>query len=467
MAHQGHDGKKKHRQGMPACLREILRASFWKAAHREFNAFEKGRPRWTLPSCWHIGLFMALQPPSAIQERFDGAWACVTALFPKRKRCGATPAGWSLAMCDFPPAFFQRVIRELQRQLEAENIGVARVGRLQAYALDGSIQNIPRTQEHEAAYGISTKGTAHGAGFPQRQVVAAVAMGKNVLWDWECGGALVGEREQSLKIMARLPASALGVFDAGFLGYEWARTIIELQRNFLVRVGANVRLWVDELNATLSAEWHDGEVWLWPDKRRAQAPLVLRLIRIECAVAGRAKKNEMWLVTNVLDEAKLTRAEAAELYRKRWRASECTFRDWKKTLGASKLQSRTPAVAEREEEFGLCALQLLQVTTILARKQSRKKRRRGRARNVSVAKAQRVWRKAARALAAGKSTRWFKKEMIACVVDEYRRRKPKVRRAWPERKAHEGPKAPHLLKLEKPLKACGEEKLREARAKAS
>ena len=465
MAHNGHVFKKHHRQGLEACLRELFEPSFWKAMHQEFGSFEAGRTKWSLPRCWYIALFMMLLPSSTMQERFESARDCVTALFPKRKRCGTVLAGLCVALADFPLRFFQRVKQELWKKLVAHKLQVDRVGRWSAFAIDGSIQTIPRTQQHEAAYGISTKGTAQGAGFPQRQVVASVAMGKNVLWDWECSGALVGEREQSLKLMARLPESALGVFDAGFLGYEWARTITALKRHFLVRVGANVRLWVEGLNKTMAAEWRDGEVWLWPDKWHRQAPLVLRLIRLEITAAGRGKKSAMWLVTSVLDETKLTREEASELYRKRWRANECTFRDWKKTLGATKLHSRTPAMAEREEEFGLCALQVLQVATLLARKQHRKEHRRSR--SVSVAKARRIWRKAARALAAGKSTHWFKTQIVVCVADGYVRRKPKVRRVWPERKAHESPKPPVLRRLQKAIKAHGLAKLQELKAKAS
>src|SRR6185295_10018324 len=251
-----------------ACLREILLASFWKSAHREFKDFEAGRARWSLPLCWHMGLFMALEPAGTMQERFESARESVTKLFSKRKRCGATLAGFTGAMSEFPLAFFQRIKQAAWAKLEELGIDAAKVGRWHAYAIDGSIQNIPRTKAHEQAYGISTKGTSSGAGFPQRQIVGAVALGMNVLYDWENSSALVGEREQSLKLMARLPEGALGVFDAGFLGYEWARHITDLGRFFLVRVGGNVRLWIEGLNKTMSAEWRDGEVWLWPDKRR-------------------------------------------------------------------------------------------------------------------------------------------------------------------------------------------------------
>src|SRR5438874_4172434 len=98
-------------------------------------------------------------------------------------------------MSRFPLAFFARVREQLQRSLKAHAIRAAQLGRWEVFAIDGSKQNIPRTRTHELKYGLTTKGTAKGAGAPQCQVVAAVAMGKNVMWDWECASARTGERE--------------------------------------------------------------------------------------------------------------------------------------------------------------------------------------------------------------------------------------------------------------------------------
>ena len=464
MAHSGHVSKKYHRFDLSACLRELFPASFWKSVRREFADFDSGQLKWSLPLCWCTGLFMTLSGASTMQEGFECARECVTALYFKRKRCGRTLAGYTKALSRLPLGFFTRVRQQMQRNLVVYNLHVARAGRWNAFAIDGSRQNIPRTRQHELKYGLVTKGTAKGAGAPQCQVVAAVAMGKNVLWDWECDSGLVGEREMALRIMERLPEFSLSVLDAGFLGYEWTKAVQRLNQYFLVRVGGNVRLWVEDLNKTMAAEWKDGEVWLWPADKHRHAPVVLRLIRLEVRAKASRKKSVVWLVTNVLEESKLTRAEAGALYQKRWRANECTFRDWKKTLDESKLNSRTPEMTQREQEFGLCAMQLLQVATLLGRKQNRKEGRRNR--NVSVAQAQRVWRKAARDLAAGRMTMWFKARLITCVEDEYIRKSNKVRRAWPERKDHESPQAPILRRLVKRLKTKGTIKLDECKCRA-
>ena len=112
MAHHGHVFKKHHRQGLAACLRELFQPSFWKAVHREFGSFEQGRTKWSLSRCWYMALFMVLQPSSTVQERFECAWDCVTAMFPKRKRCGAVRAGLCVAKA-------QRIWRKAARALAA------------------------------------------------------------------------------------------------------------------------------------------------------------------------------------------------------------------------------------------------------------------------------------------------------------------------------------------------------------
>ena len=198
--------------------------------------------------------------------------------------------------------------------------------------------------------------------------------------------------------------------------------------------------------------------------------MVLRLIRLERVVGhtgkGRRRKEkreEIWLLTNVLEEKRLTKEECRRLYEKRWPGSEGTFRTWKRTLGHAKLHSRTPELAERESEFSLMGLMVLEIMALAVRKAKRD----GRRRKVSVACAQRVWRRAVRQTMAGKRTNRFREQMVEAMVDGYRRRKPKVRRRWPKRKEHNSFKAPNLLKLDVVRKRRGLERLQERKPCAS
>lgn len=446
-------------------MREIWSASFWRKQHKKHREFEESRTRWKLPPLLWVGLAMSLDSKAPEGDRFEAARDFVLAVREKRKRCGGTEAGFLKALAAVPLRWFGDVREQLQGHAEARELFVARVGRWSAYGLDGTKQDVPRTRAHEERYGLATK----GPGAPQRQVVAAVALGREVLWDWESGSALDSEREMSLEVIRRLPLGAMAVCDAGFVGYEWFRAVQASGRNFVVRVGANVRLWAKQVG---KAKWREDQVWLWPkdQENTGRPPLVLRLIRLERVVGytgkgqqRKEKREVLWLVTNVLEDERLTKEEARQLYEKRWPASEGTFRTWKRTMDKAKLHSRTPELAERESEFSLIGLMFLEITALALRKAKRDRRRR----KVSVACAQRVWRKAVRKTMAGKRTNWFREQMVEAMVDGYRRRKPKVRRRWPKRKEHNSFKDPNLLKLDAARKRRGLERLQEEKPCAS
>jgi hypothetical protein len=412
--------------------------------HRDFSEFEKDRMRWALPMCTYAGLLMALDAARTQGERFEKVRETLAGLFPKRRRCGSTLAGYHLALADLPLEVFDALRNRMQHVAAWAGLKLARVGRWEAYGIDGSKEALPRTEAHENHYGIVTK----GPGAAERLIVAAVALRRCVLWDWASDSALGSERELALKIIQRLPLGALSVLDAGFIGYEWAQAVKASGRHFLARVGGNVKLWVDSLP---TAEWREGQVWLWPERKGAGAPLVLRLIKLAMPCrTKRGQHQEMWLVTDVLETQHLTREEAAKFYCKRWPASECTFRTWKHTLAAEKPHSRTPIMTEPECEFSLCALMLLEISVCLACRKQRRDRR-----TISVAKAKRVWSRALRALARGRQKARFQAELSQCVGDTYRRRRPKVKRPWPARKEHRSPKTPVFRMLGQRRKALG------------
>ena len=207
--------------------------------------------------CMHTGLAMALQSGGSETERFEKAREILAGLFPKRRRCGTTLSGYHQALADLPLEFFDAMRTGMQRVAQRHGLNPARVGRWEAYGIDGSKEDLPRTQEHAEHYGVVTK----GPGAAERLVVAAVSMRRYMLWDWASDSALGSERALALDIIRRLPLGSLAVLDAGFMGYEWGMAVKASGRHFLVRVGGNVKLWVDSLP---TAEWREDEVWLWP-----------------------------------------------------------------------------------------------------------------------------------------------------------------------------------------------------------
>ncbi len=470
--------KEKHRRNVAANLRKIFNLSFWKRVHLEFAGFEAGRPRWDLRMCLFAGLLIQILPGDTERERFKYARAILATLFNKRRRCGETFEGFTSALSALPFEFLERVRETIQQAVFEAALNPGKLGRWRVYGLDGSKEDLPRTEAHENHYGVVTKETTESGGAAQRLVVVAVDLRYYLALDWAGFSAIGSERDLALEVIRRLEPGALMVCDAGFIGYEWVRQVLKSGHHLLLRVGSNAKFLSEQLP---EAEFHGGQVWLWPkDKHKAGAPIILRLIRLRvtCRTDPR-KEEELWLVTDVLEETALTRDEARCYYGKRWPGNECTFRTWKHTLQAAKLDSRKPETAEREAELSLCALLFLQVSALCARKVERNKRRKRhndkqhahskRVKRVSVAQAQCVWRDFLIPLINPRcrDANAFTEALGDCVVDSYRRRSKKVRRKWPKRKDHRTPGVPIFRKLDSATKILGYNRLQEQQRAAS
>jgi hypothetical protein len=100
--------------------------------------------------------------------------------------------------------------------------------------------------------------------------------GTGLPWDWRIGPYDSSERAHMIEMLGDLPANAMVVADAGFVGYEYWKAIRDSGRHFVVRVGGNVKL-LKRLG--VARESHQ-TVYLWPDNdaKKNQPPLVLRLI---------------------------------------------------------------------------------------------------------------------------------------------------------------------------------------------
>ena len=142
-------------------------------------------------------------------------------------------------------------------------------------------------------------------------------------------------------MLPELPDRSLLVVDAGFIGYDLCREMIENKRHFLMRMGGNVHL-LSELGYAF--EVRDQTVYLWPDEqaRQNQPPIALRLI-----VVRKDGKQPIYLVTSVLDPNSLTDEEAVEIYYQRWEI-EVFHRTIKQTLQHQIMRSRTPANCYQE-----------------------------------------------------------------------------------------------------------------------
>ena len=200
---------------------------------------------------------------------------------------------------------------------------------------------VRRTRKRQAAAARHKKATS-----PQLWLTLLWHVGSGLPWAWRTGPAGASERDHLVALMSELPAHALLVADAGFVGYEVWQALLAAGHHFVIRVGANVRLlrqlgWVRE---------HAQLVYVWPDyaARQHQPPLVLRLVVVQDG------KHPMYLVTN-LPKSRLSDRQVATIYAARW-GVEVFFRTFTQTFGCRKLRSRSAANAQLELEWALVGL---------------------------------------------------------------------------------------------------------------
>jgi len=233
----------------------------------------------------------------------------------------------------------------------------------------------------------------------------------------------------------RFPPGALIAADAGFVGYEYARAIINSGRHLLLRVGANVRL----LKNLGYARESGNTVYLWPDReaQRRQPPLVLRLVEAHNG------KHPVFLVTSILSTRRLTDRQIVELYARRW-GIEVFYRHLKQTFQRRKLRSARAENAHVEMEWsltGLWAMTLYALTLIRARGIP--------AQRLSVARVLRAFRRVLRDYLHPIEPRHRLRDWLRlAVIDDYYR-KNKTSRDYPRKKKERPPGAPTILNASK------------------
>jgi len=303
-----------------------------------------------------------------------------------------------------------------------------------AFGVDGSDLGCPRTRENQQAMGDTGK----PAGTPLLSLTNLLHLQLGLPWAFRVGPASESERAHLRAMFSELPADSLLVADAGFIGYQLCRDLIERKQHFLLRVGGNIHL-LEALGYT--AEIAGQIVYLWPDaaQRESQPPLTLRLIKLLDE-----QKQPVYLVTSVLDEQRLSDEEAGAWYRMRWRL-EVTFRTFKQTLENPQTYSRTPENCYLELTWNLLGMWLLELLTAL-----RVSRAGHEPRSISPALARNAIRRVMRQQSPLPGRRCSLKTVLAnCRLDTYQRKHAKASRNYPRKKRHQPP-GPPILKPPKP-----------------
>lgn len=423
------------------CLRDFLTPALWKQALKSRTAVRASRSsRWKVQPLVLVLLFTTWCCGDSQPERFETAKAFCVACLPKRRRPGKTVQGFQKALAKLPMAVLRLVAAGVRKTLARrlgqrcyEN-GFIPIG------CDGSRVECPRAAELEQRLGVAAKDKSA----PSIWVTALVHLRLGVPWAWRMGKGTASERWHLEQMVPYLPKDALLVADAGYVGYALAKRLLEGNVCFLIRMSSNATLYTT--SQVRLERFREGLVYYWPlkvQKARGE-PLPLRLIRIR----ARKAKHDLWLLTNVMDEKRLSVATAAQFYRWRWE-NEGQFRAYKRTLSKVKLMSRTVRLVHREAEGSLLALQLMLAQGALAMPL---KTATGEQSVCSPRKVLLAIRQEMQGLLKRQHARYHKR-----LQEAQRERRPrtsvKATRDWARRKPHKPPKPPKLLTLSEQQKA--------------
>jgi Transposase DDE domain len=379
--------------------------------------------KWSPLRVFWLAILMVWSAEQTLQARFEETRELVRRLFPKWT-LGKSYTGWYEAQLKWLTPLRPALGKRLRQQMQTL---AGRHWQRQgwcAFAVDGSRVACPRTEANER----ELKCAGRKKTGPQLFVTTLLHMGTGLPWDFRIGPGTASERRHLEDMLPDLPPQSLVVADAGFTGYELYRRLLAAEQNFLLRVGANVHL-LRKLGS-IEREGRD-IVYLWPEKNRPQAPVVLRLIE------RREGNNKMFLVTNVLNKDSLSDESAAVFYEMRW-GVEVFYRSLKQTLSKRKMLSHSPAAAKCEltwAMFGMWLLGLMSVAGILARGGDPLSWSAALARN-------RVRRSMRNALTGRRQDRGLAHDLARATKDSYDRLGSKKARDWPHKKKDKPPGNP-------------------------
>jgi hypothetical protein len=404
--------------------------------------------RWDLKPLVVVLVALTWCSGDTAEEKFQAASDFANAARPKRRRTGTTLRGFTKALVRLRMSVLATLARGIRDRFVAQ-LGPALLEHgFIPLGCDGTRLECPRTDE--LLRHLDPAGKADAA--PALWVTALVHLTTGVPWQWRVDTGTASERRHLLEMAGALPEAALVICDAGYHGFDLACALDRAERAFLIRLSSKVRL-LTEGDVELST-YRQGPAYYWPveAQREGRPPLRVRMIR----VAGSTRRSDVWLLTNVHDEARLSVGQASRFYKLRWE-NEGMFRTYKRTLNKVKLIGRTVRAARREAYGSLLATQVLLATGALRLHQKRCRAKAsgsasGSGRGpveptpCSARKVLTAFRAQLLACRRDDRTSWDRR-LEQCERDRRERSTPKQKRDWPRRKPHEAPKPPTVLTM--------------------
>ena len=361
MSHQDRDarGVQRNSADLVKALQWLTRGADWSAV--QMRSESSWTPQWL---AW-TAMLWAWSNETTLGERFGCAQRLIQHLQRESAKKSTSYQAFMKVLIRWTGPLVLALQITLRKRMQSLSPKEWRRCGFVVLAVDGSKVELPRTRSNQQAYAHSRqrskrkrrkpsrdRSAAKKTAQPQLFLTTLYHVGLRLPWDWRVGPADSSERQHALEMLDGLPEDSLLTADPGFVGYDFAKTVLSSGCELLVRVGSNVKL----LKKLGFVRESNGIVYVWPDKaaRKQQPPLVFRLVVVQSA------RHPVYLITSVTSRAKLSDAQFADLYRARW-GVEVFYRSFKQTFGRRKLKSHAAANAGVELEWSLVGLWAISV----------------------------------------------------------------------------------------------------------
>jgi len=412
-------------------MREFLTPEVFKQVR---NASKRRKcPRWDLHPLLYILLLTTYCCGDSLPEKFEAARGFYVVCYPKRKRPGASFTGFEKAIAKLPMPILRTLAGAIRGRVGTVFADRWKVGNFIPFGCDGTRQACPRSAELEKRLG--TFGKEGSPPMIWNTSIVHLTLGFPFCWRLGKGGK-ASERSHLMHMLRWLPAAAMVVADAGYVGYDVAARMIASGVFFLIRMSSHATFY-SEADEPLD-EFREGIVYYWPKTQQdgGKPPIRGRLIRIH----SDRHKMDVWLFTNVEDTKQLPLETAGVFYRWRWE-NEGFFRTYKRTLKKVTLMSRTLRLVHREAEASMLATQLLLCQGALAMPAPKK------GALPVMCSPRGVLLEMRRDISGRRQSKPFCERIAQAQREQRERTSAKQKREWPRRKPHAPPHPPVLLRL--------------------
>lgn len=366
MAHQDQGRQRAER----TCANDLFQALRWITAKTDWSGIRLRKDcTWTPLKLVYAALLWAWSDEKTLGHRFAAARKITRRGFSKQGEPATSYQAFTKLLRKWTPMLLALLSQVFRTRMQHSLACVWTVAGWLVLAADGSCMGVPRTRGNEERYSPKSKlsraaqklrrarrrtkrrkqelARQRKANVPNIWLTMLWHVGSGLPWDWRTGPSDASERGHLIDMLVGLPWQTLITADAGFVGYELWKHVLDAGCHLLVRVGANVRL----LKKLGYAEERGNLVYLWPNRaaKKNLPPLILRLIVVHNG------SRPIYLVTSVRSEAKLSDAVAVSIYRRRW-GIELFYRHCKQTFERRKLRSQSPDNAMIELHWSLLGM---------------------------------------------------------------------------------------------------------------